>query len=92
MRIEEDNMIYNLYNKLYKINNDIEKISYYLKEKYFIDLTNNSISKKRIRDKIAIKIAILRDIEINRKAEKERRKKIIDLDLNKSTLKYLYLQ
>ena len=84
-------MICNLYNKLYKISNDIERISRYLKEKYFIDLTNNNIAKKRIWDKIAIKIIILRDIKINRKAKKKRRKEIISLGLNKSTLKYLYL-
>lgn len=66
-------------------------MSWYLKEKYFIDLVASSIAEKRIWDEIVIDIAILRDIEVNRKAEKKRRKKIISVDLNKTTLKYLYL-
>ena len=61
-------IIYNRYNKRYKLSNDIETIIRYLKVKHSIDLEANSIAKKRIRDKIVIDIAILREIEINREA------------------------
>ena len=67
-------------------------MSRYLKEKHSIDSVASSIAEKRIRDETVIDIIILRDIEVNRKAEDKRRKKIINVDLDKTTLKYLYLQ
>lgn len=65
-------------------------MSRYLKDKYSINLVARSIVEKRIRDEIVIDIASLRDIEVNRKAKKKRRKE--KKNLNKITLKYLYLQ
>ena len=85
-------MICNLYNKPYKISGDIGEMSRHLKEKHFIDSTGSSIAEKRIRDRTAIEIAILRGAEVNRKAEEERRKEMMGLGLDKSTLEYLYLQ
>ena len=85
-------MIYNRCNKAYKISGSIETISRHLKENYFIDLIASSIAEKRIRDGIAIEVAILRGVEINREAEEKRRKELMGIDLDKTTLKYLYLQ
>ena len=64
----------------------------YLKVEHSIDLEANSIAKKRIRDETVINIAILREIEINREAKEKRRKKLMKINLDKKTLKYLYLQ
>ena len=66
--MKDEIIICNRYNKRYILNNNIEIIIRYLRVEYSIDLKASSIAKKRIRDKIIINIAILREIKINREA------------------------
>ncbi|KAL9609359.1 MAG: hypothetical protein Q9167_005867 [Letrouitia subvulpina] len=57
-----------------------------------IDLSVDSIAIKRLRDGTAIEAAILRGAEINKQAEEKRRKELIGIGLNKTTLEFLYIQ
>ena len=90
--IRDNKFVYNRYFKFYSISNNINTITRYLKKKHSINSIFNKVAKKRIREEIEIDIAILRNIDINLKVEEERRKKLININLNKDTLKYLYLQ
>ena len=60
---------YNHYSKSFAISDDTGSVTRYLKKAYLIDPSYNSITEKRIREETAINIAILRNTEINIKAE-----------------------
>ena len=63
----------------------------HLKKTHFINFTINNITVKKIKEKIIIDIIILRDVKINIKT-KEKKKKIINRNLDKTTLKHSFLR
>ena len=77
--------------KSFAISGGTGSVARHLKKAHSIDSSHNSIAEKRIREGTAIDIAILRDAEINIKAEEQRRKDLIDINLDRATLEYLYL-
>ena len=63
-----------------------------MKKAHSIDSAASGIAEKRVREGAVEDAAILREAEITNKAEEERREQLMGIGLNKSTLKYLYLQ
>ena len=84
--------VYNRYSRIYNVINDIKTIIKHLKKTHFIDFTISDIIEKKIKEKIIINAIIFYNIEINIKTKEKRKKKIINRDLNKITLKYLFLR
>ena len=74
------------------INNNIKAIARHLKKAHSINPSTSALIKKRTRERTTIDIVILRGIDVNIKAEKKRRKELINVGLNKTTLKFLYLK
>ena len=78
--------------KIYSISDSTEAIGRYLKKLHFINSSPSDVAEKRIRDETDMAAAILREAEVNIKADEKRKDEIIGRHLDKNTLKYLYLQ
>lgn len=87
-----ENFVCNRCSKVYKSSGGTGAISRHLKKAHSIDSTASGIAKRRTREATAIDAAILHEAEINSKAEENRREQLMAIGLNKTTLKYLYLQ
>ena len=87
-----DSFVCNRCSRVYKSSGGTGAISRHLKKAHFIDSVASGIAKKRIREGAAVDAAILREAEINSKAEEKRREQLMGIGLDKNTLKYLYLQ
>lgn len=86
------NFVCNRCSRVYKSSGGTGAISRQLKKAHSIDSAASAIAKRRIREGSAIDAAILREAEISSKAEEKRREQLMGIGLNKTTLKYLYLQ
>lgn len=87
-----ENFVCNRCSRSYKSSGGTGAISRHLKKAHSIDSTASGAAKRRVREATAIDAAILREAEINDKAEEKRREQLMGIGLNKTTLKYLYLQ
>ncbi|KAL9068391.1 MAG: hypothetical protein Q9161_006228 [Pseudevernia consocians] len=87
-----DSFVCNRCSRVYKSSGGTGAISRHLKKAHSIDSVASGIAKKRIREGAAVDAAILREAEINSKAEEKRREQLMGIGLDKTTLKYLYLQ
>ena len=87
-----ENFVCNRCSRVYKSSGGTGAISRHLKKAHSIDSTASGIVRRRIREATAIDAAVLREAEINDKAEEKRREQLMGIGLNKTTLKYLYLQ
>ncbi len=87
-----DSFVCNHCSRAYKSSGGTGAISRHLKKAHSIDSAASGIARKRIREGAVVDAAILREAEINSKAEEKRREQLMDIGLDKKTLKYLYLQ
>lgn len=78
--------------KAYKSSGGTRLMRLHLAKYHGIDLSSSGILKKRQRDGTAIDTVILRGSEINKQAEEKRRKELMGIGLNKTTLEFLYIQ
>ena len=78
--------------KTYSANGGSGAIARHLKNVHSIDPTASLIAEKRIRERTSIDAAILRGAEVSLEAEKKRRQDLMNIDLDKTTLEYLYIQ
>lgn len=82
----------NYCSKLYKCSGGTGSMKRHLKERHQINPEANTIALKRRGDGTTVDAAILRGAEINIAAEEKRREELMSIDLDKTTLEYLYLQ
>ncbi len=87
-----DSFVCNHCSRAYKSSGGTGAISRHLKKAHSIDSAASGIAEKRIREEAVVDAAILREAEISSKAEEKRREQLMGIGLDKSTLKYLYLQ
>ena len=87
-----DSFVCNRCSRAYKSSGGTGAISRHLKKAHSIDSAASGIAKKRIREDAVVDAAILREAEINSKAEEKRREQLMGIGLDKNTLKYLYFQ
>ena len=90
--LRNNRFYYNHYSKSFTISGGTGAVARHLKTAHSIDPTHSSITEKRIREETAINMAILRNTKINIKTKEQRRKDLMGIGLNKTTLEYLYLQ
>ena len=90
--VQGEFFICNRCKKAYNIRGGTGAIARHLKKSHSIDPTPSGVAEKRIREGVSIDAAVLRGVQINQKAEAERRKELMGIGLDKATLEYLYLQ